>query len=91
VRRILGIGLVMSLAFLLVAGSPLVAKDTDEPAAKGKVTAFEAGKSISVDSGGTQKQFKITADTKIEGDLATGKEVEVWAKDDVATKIAVKQ
>ena len=90
-KQVLGIGLVMSLAFLLVAGAPLVAKDTEEPAAKGKVTAYEAGKSISVDSGGTQKQFKITADTKIEGDLATGKEVEVWAKDDVATKIAVKQ
>lgn len=90
-KQVLGIGLVLSLAFLLVAGAPLVAKDTDEPAAKGKVTAYEAGKSISVDAGGTQKQFKITADTKIEGDLATGKEVEVWAKDDVATKIAVKQ
>lgn len=90
-KKALGIGLVMSLAFLLLAGAPLVAKDTDEPAAKGKVTAYEAGKSISVDSGGTQKQFKVTADTKIEGDLATGKEVEVWAKDDVATKIAVKQ
>ena len=90
-RKVLGIGLVMSLAFLLVAGAPLVARDTEEPAAKGKVTAYEAGKSISVESGGTQKQFKITADTKIEGDLATGKEVEVWAKDDVATKIAVKQ
>jgi len=91
VKQVLGIGLVLSLAVLLVAGAPLVAKDTDEPAAKGKVTAFETGKSISVDSGGVQKQFKITAETKIEGDVETGKEVEVWAKDEVATKIAVKK
>jgi hypothetical protein len=90
-RQVLGVSLVVAFAFLLVAGAPLVAKDTEEPAAKGKVTAYEAGKSISVDSGGTQKQFKITADTKVEGDVATGTEVEVWAKDDVATKIAVKK
>ena len=90
-KSALGVGLVWAFAFLLVAGAPLVARDTEEPAAKGKVTAFEAGKSISVDSGGAQKQFKITADTKIEGDVAAGKEVEVWAKDDVATKIAVKK
>jgi hypothetical protein len=90
-KSVLGVGLVWAFAFLLVAGAPLVARDTEEPAAKGKVTAFEAGKIISVESGGAQKQFKITADTRIEGDVATGKEVEVWAKDDVATKIAVKQ
>ena len=89
-KSALGVGLVWAVAFLLVAGAPLVARDTEEPAAKGKVTSFEAGKSISVDSGGAQKQFKITADTKIEGEVATGKEVEVWAKDDVATRIAVK-
>jgi len=90
-KSALGVGLVLAFAFLLVAGAPLVASDTDEPVAKGKATAFEAGKSISVDAGGTQKQFKITADTKIEGDVAPGKEVEVWAKDDVATKIEVKK
>ncbi len=90
-KSVLKVGLVMAFAFLLVAGAPLVASDTEEAAAKGKVTAFEAGKSISVDSGGTQKQFKITADTKIEGEVAPGKEVEVWAKEDVATKIAVKK
>ena len=90
-KSALGVGLVLAFAFLLVAGAPLVASDTEEPAAKGKVTSFEAGKSISVESAGAQKQFKITADTKIEGDVETGKEVEVWAKDDVATKIAVKK
>ena len=83
-------GLVAAFAFLLVAGVPLIAKDVEEAAAKGKVTAFESGKSLSVDSGGTQKHFKITSDTKIQGEVAAGKEVEVWAKDDVATKIVVK-
>lgn len=90
-KSALGVGLVWAFALLLVAGAPLAASDAEEPAAKGKVTAFEAGKSISVDAGGAQKQFKITADTKIEGEVAAGKEVEVWAKDDVATKIVVKQ
>ena len=89
-KSAMAVGLVAAVAFLLVVGVPLVAKDVDEAAAKGKVTAFESGKSISIDSGGTQKHFKITADTKVEGEVATGKEVEVWAKDDVATKIAVK-
>ncbi len=90
-KRMVGVSLVVAFAFLLVAGAPLVAKETEDPAAKGKVTAYEAGKSITVDSGGVQKQFKVTADTKIEGDVAVAKEVEVWAKDDLATKIAVKK
>ena len=88
-KPIFAVSLVVAVAFLLVAGAPLVASVADESAAKGKVTAFEAGKSLSVESGGAQKQFKITEDTKIQGDLAVGKEVEVWAKDGMATKIVV--
>jgi len=89
-KSILGVSLVVAFAFLLVAGAPLMAASVED-STKGKVTAFEAGKSLSVESGGAQKQFKITADTKIEGDLAVGKEVEVWAKDGLATKIKVKE
>jgi hypothetical protein len=84
------VSLVVAFAFLLVAGAPLMAAAVED-STKGKVTAYEAGKSLSVDSGGDQKQFKITADTKIEGDLAVGKEVEVSAKDGIATKIKVKE
>jgi hypothetical protein len=88
-KSILAASLVVGLAILLVAGAPVLASVLDESAAKGKVTAFEAGKSLSVDSGGAQKQFKITENTKIQGDLAVGKQVEVWAKDGIATKIVV--
>ena len=88
-KSILAASLVVGLAILLVAGTPVLASVLDESAAKGKVTAFEAGKSLSVDSGGAQKQFKITEETKIQGDLTVGKQVEVWAKDGVATKIVV--
>jgi hypothetical protein len=89
-KSILSVGLVAAFAFLLVAGAPLMAA-TLEDTVKGKVTAFEEGKSLTVESGGAQKPFKITADTKIEGELAVGKEVEVWSKDGNATKIKVKQ
>ena len=89
-KSILAVSLVAAFAFLLVAGAPLVAA-TLEDSTTGKVTAFEAGKSLTVESGGAQKPFKITADTKIEGDLAVGKDVEVWAKDGTATKIKVKE
>ncbi len=89
-RRILGLTLVAGLAFLLAAGAPLVASDDGEPAAQGRVTAFEAGQSIFVESGGAQKEFKLTPDTKVEGECAVGKEVEVWAKDGTATRIVVK-
>jgi len=89
-KSILTASLVVAVAFLLVAGAPLVASALED-STKGKVTAFEAGKSLSVESGGAQKQFKLTADTKIDGDLAVGKEVEVWAKEGVATKIKVKE
>lgn len=90
-KSIFAVSLVVAVAFLLVAGAPLMASVADESAAKGQVTAFEAGKSISVGTGDAQKQFKITEDTKIQGDLAVGKEVEVWAKDGIATKIVVKK
>jgi hypothetical protein len=89
-KSIMAVSLVAAFAFLLVAGAPLMAAAVEDTT-KGKVTAFEAGKSLAVESGGDQKMFKITADTKIEGDLAVGKEVEVWAKDGNATKIKVKE
>lgn len=80
---------VIAFAVLLTAGAPLLAL-TDDPQAEGKVTAYEAGKSLSVQVGDDQKAFKIDADTKIEGELSVGKEVKVWVKDGVATKIEVK-
>jgi hypothetical protein len=88
-KSMLAASLIVGLAVLLVAGAPVLASVLDESAAKGKVTSFEAGKSLSVESGGAQKQFKITEETKILGDLAVGKQVEVWAKDGIATKIVV--
>ncbi len=81
---------VLAFAALLVAGAPLMAQATDDPTATGKVTAFESGKAISVQVGDATKEYKITADTKIEGEVAVGKEVSVWVKDGVATKIVVK-
>lgn len=81
---------VLAFALLLVAGAPLMAMAKDDPAATGKVTAYEAGKSISVQVGDDSKQFKLDGETKIEGELTVGKEVQVWIKDGVATKIVVK-
>lgn len=77
------------VAVALVAG-PAFALAAEEKVT-GKVTAYEAGKSVTVESGGAQKVFSITEETKIEGDLAVGKTVEVTAKDGVATKIVVKK
>ncbi|HXG61349.1 MAG TPA: hypothetical protein VNO22_08245 [Planctomycetota bacterium] len=77
------------VAVALVAG-PAFALAAEEKVT-GKVTAYEAGKSVTVESGGAQKAFSITEETKIEGDLAVGKTVEVTAKDGVATKIVVKK
>jgi hypothetical protein len=83
---------VVAFAVLLTAGAPLLALtgNVDDPQAEGKVTAYEAGKSISVQVGDDQKAFKIDGETKIEGELAVGKEAKVWVKDGVATKIVVK-
>lgn len=81
---------VLAFALVLVAGAPLMALAKDDPAATGKVTAYEAGKTISVQVGDDSKSFKISEETKIEGDLTVGKEVEVWVKEGVATKIVVK-
>jgi hypothetical protein len=81
---------VLGFAFLLVVGAPLMAMSTDDPAATGKVTAYEAGKSLSVQVGDDSKSFKINEETKVEGELAVGKDVQVWVKDGVATKIVVK-
>lgn len=81
---------VLAFALLLVVGAPLMAVTKDDPAATGKVTAYEAGKTISVQVGDDAKTFKIDADTKVEGEVTVGKEVQVWVKDGVATKIALK-
>jgi hypothetical protein len=79
------------LAFALVlVGAPLMAMAADDPAATGKVTAYEAGKTISVQVGDATKSYKLNEETKVEGDLTVGKEVSVWVKDDVVTKIVVK-
>ena len=79
------------LAFALVlVGAPLMAIATDDPTATGKVTAYEAGKTISVQVGDATKSYKLNEETKIEGELTVGKEVSVWVKDDVVTKIVVK-
>jgi hypothetical protein len=81
---------VLAFALLLVAGAPLMATAKDDPAATGKVTAYEAGKTISVQVGDDSKSYKLDAETKIEGELTVGKEVQVWVKEGVATKIVVK-
>ena len=79
------------LAFALVlVGAPLMAVAQDDPAATGKVTAYEAGKMISVQVGDASKAFKLNDATKIEGEITVGKEVQVWVKDGFATKIVAK-
>ena len=91
IRTSAGVVAVVALAVLLIAGAPLLAAaGADDPQAEGKVTAYEAGKSISVQVGDDQKQFKITDETKIEGELTVGKTVQVWVKEGAATKIVVK-
>jgi hypothetical protein len=82
---------VLAFAALLVVGAPLMASVVDDEAtATGKVTAYEAGKTISVQVGDDAKSYKIGEETKVEGEVAVGKEVSVWVKDGVATKIVVK-
>ena len=83
--------LVLAAAFALIAGASLMAATADDPVAVGKVAAYEAGKHISVEVGKEKKDFKITADTKVEGEVAVGKDVQVWAKDGAATRIAAKK
>lgn len=83
--------LMVAVAALLVAGPVLALAITEDPAAEGKVTAFEVGKSITVGEGDSKKEFKIDENTKVEGAVAVGKEVKVWAKDGVATKVAIKE
>ncbi|HLY09676.1 MAG TPA: hypothetical protein VKW04_10270 [Planctomycetota bacterium] len=80
---------VMAFALLLVVGVPLMAAVTDD-AVTGKVTAYESGKTITVQVGDASKEYKITGDTKIEGDVAVGKEVTIEVKETVVTKITVK-
>ena len=85
-----GLALAILLAGVMPA-SAVGALDDDDPAAEGKVTAYEAEKSITVQVKDEEKKdFKVDSETKIEGELAVGKEVKVWAKDGKATKIVVK-
>lgn len=74
-------------AALLVVGTPLAALAIQEDVA-GKVTAYEKGKSITVESGGAQKTLKINEKTVVEGDVAVGKAVKVTHESGVATKIS---
>jgi hypothetical protein len=80
---------VLAFALLLVAGAPLMAAVTDD-AVTGKVTAYEAGKSITVQVGDASKEYKITAETKCEGEVAVGKVVTIELKETEVTKITVK-
>ena len=80
---------VMAFAALLVVGAPLMASVTDD-AVTGKVTAYEAGKTITVQVGDASKEYKITAETKLEGEVAVGKEVTIEVKEKEVTKITVK-
>jgi len=80
---------VLAFALLLVAGAPLMAAVTDD-AVTGKVTAYEAGKTITVQVGDASKEYKITAETKTEGEVAVGKEVTIELKETEVTKITVK-
>ena len=73
------------------AGPAAALAITEDPAAEGKVTAFESGKSITVGEGDSKKEFKIDENTKVDTAVAVGKEVKVWAKDGVATKITIKE
>ena len=79
----------MAFALLLVAGAPLMAAVTDD-AVTGKVTAYEAGKSITVQVGDASKEYKITAETKCEGEVVIGKVVTIELKETEVTKITVK-
>ena len=79
---------VMAFALVLVAGAPLMASVTDD--VTGKVTAYEAGKTITVQVGDNAKEYKITGETKVEGEVAVGKEVTIVVKEGEATKITVK-
>jgi len=79
---------VMAFALVLVAGAPLMASVADD--VTGKVTAYEAGKTITVQVGDNAKEYKITGETKVEGEVAVGKEVTVVVKEGEATKITVK-
>jgi hypothetical protein len=82
---------VLAVAALVVVAAPLMASVVaDDATAVGKVTAYEAGKTISVQVGDDAKTYKVDGETKVEGELAVGKEVSVWVKDGVATKIVVK-
>jgi hypothetical protein len=83
--------LVFAFAALLVAGPAIALAVTEDPAAVGKVTAFETGKSITVGEGDAKKEFKIDDKTEVASEVAVGKEVKVWAKDGVATKISIKE
>jgi hypothetical protein len=83
--------LMVAVAALLVAGPAIAFVVAEDPAAEGKVTAFETGKSITVGEGDSKKEFKIDDKTVVASEVAVGKEVKVWAKDGLATKISIKE
>jgi hypothetical protein len=74
-------------AALLIAGTPLAALTVNEDLS-GKVTAYEKGKTITVESGGAQKTIKINEKTIVEGDVAVGKAVKVSVEDGFAVRIS---
>ena len=76
-----------AFAAILAVGPAFATSVQDAPATEGKVTAYEAGKSIVLGEGDMKKEFKIDDKTKVEGEVAVGKTVKVWAKDGVAMKI----
>jgi hypothetical protein len=78
---------VAAFAALLIAGAPLAALTLKEDV-MGKVTAYEKGKSITVESGGAQKTIKIDEKTVVDGDVAVGKAVKVTHEAGVALKIS---
>ncbi|HZE95696.1 MAG TPA: hypothetical protein VE981_01600 [Planctomycetota bacterium] len=80
---------VLAVALVLVAGAPLMASVTED-GVTGKVTAYEAGKTITVQVGDASKEYKITAETKTEGEVAVGKEVTLELKETEVVKITVK-
>jgi opacity protein-like surface antigen len=78
-----------AFAAILAVGPAFAASVQDAPAAtaEGKVTAYEAGKSITLGEGDAKKEFKIDDKTMVKDKIAVGETVKVWATDGVATKI----
>ena len=76
-----------AFSVLLVVGAPLAALTIKEEIS-GKVTSYEKGKTITVESGGAQRTIRINEKTVVEGDVAVGKAVKVTHEDGVAVRIS---